>query len=332
MRIDTIKCHGSGNDFILIDELTDPVVASDVERSLLARILCNRGIGIGADGILFVRPSITADGMMYIVNADGTVPETCGNGLRCTARYLMDKQGTSSCVLETPGGRSVCHTARNIAPRVATTSVTIGPILPIPIPGQARDLEDLEPVPLPSLDPDYRFVALSAPNPHLIGFVESFDQERLARLGQKANADKELFPEGMNVSLVRKLSADAIYVRTYERGVGLTQSCGSASCASACALVLADRSLSRPRDIAVYSGTCMIACRPQQSETTGELEVLLTGNGTFEHHLGVEVSEPLAIGSAVRIADSEAFTRETEAFLTFEKECREVMAAHGVDG
>lgn len=90
MKFNVLKCHGSGNDFLLIDEYNNEYNFTEEERVVLSRALCDRNGLLGADGILFFQKSLTADGKMRIFNADGTEPEMCGNGLRCVSRYAFE--------------------------------------------------------------------------------------------------------------------------------------------------------------------------------------------------------------------------------------------------
>lgn len=90
MQIELIKGHGSGNDFLLIDEITNSYSFSDNERAELATLLCNRNSDLGADGILYIMNSNHADGRMRVFNADGSEASMCGNGLRLVARYVCE--------------------------------------------------------------------------------------------------------------------------------------------------------------------------------------------------------------------------------------------------
>ena len=90
MKLNMIKCHGSGNDFLLIDEWNGTYSFTEEERAALAKILCDRNSELGADGILYVINSEKSDARMRVFNADGSEASMCGNGLRCVARYVCD--------------------------------------------------------------------------------------------------------------------------------------------------------------------------------------------------------------------------------------------------
>src|SRR4051812_33133609 len=101
MQIKLIKGHGSGNDFLIIDEKLNGYAFTESERADLAKLLCNRQSELGADGILFVMQSESADGRMRVFNSDGSEASMCGNGLRLVARYVCEHLGQNKAVIET---------------------------------------------------------------------------------------------------------------------------------------------------------------------------------------------------------------------------------------
>ena len=104
MEFEILKCHGSGNDFILIDERKLQRLFTSSERCEMAKVLCDRTKGIGADGILYVQDSPPQDGRMVIYNADGSEASMCGNGLRCVVRMVADSLNKTELLLATKGG------------------------------------------------------------------------------------------------------------------------------------------------------------------------------------------------------------------------------------
>ena len=101
MLINILKCHGSGNDFILIDEWSNGYKFSEQQRVILSQTLCDRKSSLGADGILFFSKSDKADASMRIFNSDGSEAEMCGNGLRCLARYALELLKRDNAIIET---------------------------------------------------------------------------------------------------------------------------------------------------------------------------------------------------------------------------------------
>jgi diaminopimelate epimerase len=289
MQIELIKGHGSGNDFVLIDEISNDYTFSETQRADLAQMLCNRESSLGADGILFVMKSEHADGRMRVFNADGTEASMCGNGLRLVARYICEKFDLESAVIETmKTDLQVCkHPA--LFPNVSTYQVEISPVsfqvsdLPLNINQPTLKNEKIT-----DLADDLVFTALAVPNPHLIALVETEQlQTNLQKdLSEKVNGPNEWFPDGVNVSFVKVLSTDNIYVRTFERGVGFTNACGTAMSASS--LVTCLNGINElGRVINVYNNGGKVQCVVHEIE--GNYNIDLIGNATYLYKAKAEV-------------------------------------------
>ena len=232
-----IKCHGSGNDFILVDAIGDGV-ARGVDREAFARVACDRQSGIGGDGILFIDRDSEGRCVMDMLNPDGTHAEMCGNGIRCVARVAMQRGYVTGGVICSGGRVYAVERAANLAAGVEAYTVDI------PLRLWSADFaffgSDDKHVGkiIEELHPELQFTALSPGNPHIVAAVESIDMELLESLGEKVKGIKSLFPNGVNISLYKRLSSDEIFVATYERGAGITLSCGTAMTSSATAAVL----------------------------------------------------------------------------------------------
>lgn len=239
MEIPFIKCHGSGNDFILIDETEQCFQFTEKQRKELSLLLCDREQGVGSDGILFVIDSEKAEARMRMFNSDGTEAEMCGNGLRCVARRVIEKIGKTNVSIETDKAVLSVSQVDQIYPEIDTFAVAIEPVsfsvktLPLLI-----NHDELVEAIIPELSNERLFTALSVPNPHIISIVDKIDQTELLHVGQKANALPAVFPNGVNVSFVEILASNKIFVQTFERGVGLTNACGTAMSASSLVSVL----------------------------------------------------------------------------------------------
>ena len=219
------KLHGNGNDFILIDEYRN-VIIPDTEKSEFAVKYCDRRFGIGADGVLYLEDSRSADIGMRIFNADGTEAEMCGNGIRCLVKYAFDKGYIKEAArVETLAG------VLSITSRIADgiwISVDMGK------PEFAREN-------LPAIGTGefirvsmygYKVSAVNTGVPHAVIFVDSLDDTLIAD-APRIRYDP-MFPKGTNVNFVHIDSKNEITVRTYERGVeGETLSCGTGSVAAA---------------------------------------------------------------------------------------------------
>jgi diaminopimelate epimerase len=233
------KMNGLGNAFIVFDARRGPVdLRPDAIRALGAES------AIGFDQMITIEPAGSgADAFMRIHNRDGGEVDACGNATRCVGRVLMDETGRASAKIDTNAGR-----LRAFDAGVDTISVDMG---------RPRFAWDQIPLAEPCADPranDLRIGPVDAPirdapsavsmgNPHVVYWVEDGDACDLARLGPMIETHP-MFPARVNVSLAHIAARDAITVRTWERGVGLTRACGTAACAAAVAAMrkdLADR-------------------------------------------------------------------------------------------
>lgn len=239
MDIEIVKCHGSGNDFILIDDMDSRYGLNNSAKEQLALTLCDRKTGIGADGILFIEDSEMTEATMRIFNADGSEADMCANGLRIAGRYVTEKNSSSKIGVQNITNLKYGILNENeIFENVAGIEVSMPPVnfrteqIPVVYPET-----EATNVLLTELDPDLIFTAASLPNPHIISFVDKVEEKKLIAIGKKANELKTVFPKGVNVSFVRIIDSTLIYAGTYERGVGITNSCGTAMFASvACAI------------------------------------------------------------------------------------------------
>jgi diaminopimelate epimerase len=211
------KYEGLGNDFVLV-EASD--AASFVESD--ARALCDRRFGVGGDGVLVVTPAreAGADARMKVVNADGSVPEMCGNGLRCVALHIARARGLRQAELtvETDAGLRRCAVESDPDdPSRATVTVDMGVVrvdseVSLEIDGEWID-----------------FVLADAGNPHAVSFRPSTRAD-FERIGP-AVATHARFPNGTNVELAQ-VGPTGLDVVVWERGVGPTLACGTGACAT----------------------------------------------------------------------------------------------------
>ncbi|PLR81005.1 diaminopimelate epimerase [Bacillus canaveralius] len=281
MQIDIIKCHGSGNDFLLIDELSNDYVFTEEQRAELAKALCERSSELGADGILYVMPSKHADARMRVFNADGSEASMCGNGLRCVARYVCELQKKSSAVIETMKVNLSVNKMDDLFAHVPTYQVEISPVsfalkdLPLNLPQESLHHEKI-----PALSDQLRFTALAVPNPHLVAIVEAeqIHSDLQKHLSERVNGPNDLFPDGVNVSFVTALEDGAIYVRTFERGVGFTNACGTAMSASSLVTYLNGLN-DKEKSIEVYNNGGKVHCIIH--EQNGNYSIDLIGNATY---------------------------------------------------
>ncbi len=206
------KMHGAFNDFAVIDRRnpTEPF-----DPATLARRICDRRGGIGCDGVILIEPSKTADARMRIINADGSEAEMCGNGLRCAARFLSEAGEGEHLRIETESGVLSAQIMSKGEEYSVRTQV-----------GTPR----FEPRALPFANSAHVVVG----NPHVVIFERSLDAIDLQAAAAKL---QPLFPKGINVHVAVVVDRGRLDVRHWERGVGLTQACGTGSAACAAAAI-----------------------------------------------------------------------------------------------
>lgn len=285
MRIEFIKCHGSGNDFPLVDGRGWDW--SDAAWARLARAMADRGGPVGGDGLLVLVEGDDHHAFgMRMFNSDGSEAETCLNGLRCTARLGFELLGVDAARVKLKTSSAEVARAERIAPGVSTILTRVGPVSTA-----TRDVglriaaPELIDTLVPELPSERAFTAVAMPNPHLVAFVEQVDAGELVVLGEWCEAAPAVLPMRGNVSFVRQEDAETIFVRTFERGVGLTDSCGSAMAASTLGAVLTGR----VRDaawITVRNRGGLVRALVELGED-GPV-VTIAGNATFEADRAVD--------------------------------------------
>lgn len=226
MKLAFTKMHGLGNDFIVIDLVTQRYFLSEKQ----IRWLCDRHFGIGCDQLLTVEPpeSPDVDFRYRIYNADGSEVEQCGNGARCFARFVQDKKLSLARKLkvQTLGGIIELEHLRNKQVKV---NMGIPEFEPEKIPFLAEQRQ--ENYEISSSDGIIQIGAVSMGNPHAVIQVDSVETAPLDTLGPEIESH-EKFPNRVNVGFMQVLKDDEIQLRVFERGVGETLACGSGACAA----------------------------------------------------------------------------------------------------
>jgi diaminopimelate epimerase len=246
-----LKMHGLGNDFVVFDA-RDSALSVSREQ---ARAIADRRRGIGCDTLVIIGPGAAdADASVSFINADGQESESCGNATRCVARLLMEERGLPRVRLSSKGGMLSCSDA-------GKGLVTVDM-------GAAR--LDWQQIPLARAVDTNGFTlelpggamtasAVSVGNPHCVLFVADADAAPVARLGPHIET-LPLFPSRVNVEFAQILDRQNIRMRVWERGVGITQACGTGACAAAVAA--ARRGLTeRKVDVALDGGILSIEWR-----------------------------------------------------------------------
>lgn len=269
VALQVTKLHGWGNDFLVVDVTDNPALPSDVSQSDLARRLCERRTGIGADGLMFLEVRSAHELSMVLVNADGTSAEMSGNGIRCLVhaahrsihRDVEPETWPVRYTVRTEAGDRIVDVLGPGADGVLTLSVDMGTVDDLDEPENWGALGCHE-------DRPVRHVSLG--NPHSVVGVDDVESVDLAQLGR-------LVPQ-VNLEIVEPgPEPDAVTMRVHERGAGLTQACGTGACAVADAALgwgLVPRSI---RDVRVHmpGGDAMVRIDPESRRAT------LTGPAEF---------------------------------------------------
>jgi diaminopimelate epimerase len=227
------KMHGIGNDYVYVNGFTETVV----DPARVAREVSDRHFGIGGDGLILILPSEKADVRMRMFNADGSEAEMCGNGIRCVAKYAYDHGLSRANPMRVETGRGVLPIELHVeAGKVQYATVNMGePILEL-----AEIPVKVENVAKSGREHEYQFeiegrdrvaaVFVSMGNPHAVMFVKDVKAVDLARIGPLVE-HYLAFPKRINAHWVQTNSRSEVTMRTWERGSGITQACGTGACA-----------------------------------------------------------------------------------------------------
>ena len=238
MEIPFTKMHGIGNNYIYIDLFTHEFDESIFSK--LAVDISNVNTGIGSDGLIVIHPSDVAEAGMRIFNKDGSEGQSCGNGLRCVAKYVYENHIVTNKIFQIETKANIV-TAEVFGDRELIDQVTIdmGPPLlkrsQIPMLGPATDqviAEEFE-----VTDEHLKVTAVFLGNPNAVFFVDVIEEAPLDRLGSIITVDSR-FPDRTNVEFVEIVSDTEINFRVWERGSGITEACGTGACAAVVASIL----------------------------------------------------------------------------------------------
>jgi diaminopimelate epimerase len=272
MKLKFTKMQGSGNDFILIDDRDEKI--PEEKKGKIARFLCRRRFSVGADGILFIcKPTTSSyDLRMRIFNADGSEAEMSGNGMRCFAKYVYERGLVRSrrMKVETLGGLIVPEVKVDEKGVVTSIIVFMGKPMFNKIDEVFFVNEQIGEITLTSL---------SLGNPHAVVIVDSFEELDVDMVG-KSIESHAAFPDRTNVDfvVVEERRKDEISVRTYERGVGETLSCGTGSTASVLALnKLGYVNASEPVIVHTKGGDLVVELKDEGAYLVGPAEVVYEG-------------------------------------------------------
>jgi diaminopimelate epimerase len=246
-RVRFEKYEGLGNDFIVVE-----LAKGNLAPEVVAR-LCDRHFGIGADGVLVVGPPRNpgSAAAMTVLNADGSRPEMCGNGLRCVAVFVAAKQKRDGgeVRIDTDAGTLACNLDGGEVDVDMGRLLDMG-VIEVVLDGRA-----------------HRFARVSAGNPHAITFAP-YTPAEIDVVGPRV-ATAPAFPEGTNVEFAQLVDDGSIDLVVWERGVGRTLACGTGACATVAAACLqGKRSFGEPTLVRLPGGTLRISVERHSLATT----------------------------------------------------------------
>jgi diaminopimelate epimerase len=238
MRITFQKMHGTLNDFVVFHDLDGKVSLAPEQVSLI----CDRRAGVGADGVIVVRPSDKADFFMDYINADGSVAEMCGNGIRCLSKYVYDNGLTRKTALpvETRAGVKTVELIPGPDGKIGQVRVDMGQ--PIFEPARIPAKVDTERVPVTDYPVEsegrvFQSALVSMGNPHCVIVVDEDPGTFPAKFGPGIE-HHPMFPARTNVEFIQVTGDNRLLMRVWERGCGETFACGTGACAAVVAASL----------------------------------------------------------------------------------------------
>lgn len=306
------KTHGSLNEIFAL-EATPGAWTSDAELREFVRRVCDRSSWTGGSDGIYLYDATQPNAQAWFFNPDGSSAEFCGNGMRGLGRLILDQHGTDTGVVNSGGRDYTVHRAPSTPEGVRQVFLELPPLrfadgeLPVPFAG---------------------FTAVAVPNPHVIAVVTEYCETELIELGKRAD---EVFAEGANVSFLRALNdpeggapeggASEVFVRTFERGAGLTPSCGSGVVASRAAYSRVT-GLDPARRLVVRNAGGVAAASVQVRD--GAWYPVLEGNATVVYRTEVD----LAGGQAGPV---EWAAEENAAYAELDARNTVYLKSHGID-
>ncbi|NEU52927.1 diaminopimelate epimerase [Bacillus altitudinis] len=232
------KMHGLGNNYIYVNQMQEQL--PEEQLSEIAIRVSSVYTGIGSDGMILICPSDVAPVKMRIFNNDGSEGKNCGNGLRCVAKYVYEHQIVTDTTfqIETLSGlvEATVHVQDG---HVQLVTVDMGKPRfekeAMPMLGEPASTTINEPLDFGTTT--LNGTAVSMGNPHIVFYLEDIEQAPLDSLGPIIEKH-DMFPEGVNVEFVERVSETELHFRVWERGSGITQACGTGACAAAVSTIV----------------------------------------------------------------------------------------------
>lgn len=328
MALSLTKTHGSLNDIFVIEGAPgDHFADADIARAV--RKLCDRRSGLGGDGVYFIADNGDGTAEAFFHNPDGSPSLLCGNGMRGAGRLLLDRHQAERVVLRTGPHAFTVNAAQTSSHGVRQVSVELPPVDFTPAEPIVADAEwpfvDQE---LTAYHRSRRVTAVAVPNSHLVTVLDDdvYDEAELVATGRRVANTPAVFPIGGNVSFVRPLAETEVFIRTFERGAGLTPSCGSG--VAACRAVLSRLGRVRPDRPVVVRNPGGVA--RSWMRTDGEhWRPVLEGNATKVYT--AELDPAALLGDGPVEYQVEAYPGEAEAFAALNSDNLKELQEAGIE-
>jgi diaminopimelate epimerase len=317
-----LNAHGSKND-IFVAAMTPRDFASDEDLRAFVRRLCDRAGPFGGDGVYF-HDATPRTPEAWFFNPDGSSAEFCGNGMRCLGRVILDQRGTDTAVIRSGQAEYTVHRGATTAEGVRQISLEHPAVDFTPRSPVVNGRNPLTEASLPELDPALRFTAVTIPNPHLVAVIDKYVEPDLVAMGEQITSRPDVFPAGANLSLLLPIEPAEVFVRTFERGAGLTASCGSGMAASR-AVYSRVSQVDPERKVTVRNagGMATVSLKVRQ----GRWHPVLEGNATYVYRADVDPAA-LARGD---VPEREFRTDEDRAYAALEEQNAARLRAAGVE-
>ena len=317
-----LNAHGSRND-IFVAAMTPRDFASDDDLRAFVRRLCDRAGPFGGDGV-YLYDAAPAVPEAWFFNPDGSSAEFCGNGMRCLGRVVLDQRGVDAAVIRSGPAEYTVRRGATTGEGVRQISLEHPAVDFVPRAAVVAGRNPLTEARLPELDPALRFTAVTIPNPHLVALVDKYVEADLVAIGERVAGRPDVFPAGANLSVLLPLEPAEVFVRTFERGAGLTASCGSGMAAARAVYSRVGR-IDPERQVVVRNagGMATVSLEVRQ----GRWHPVLEGNATFVYRADVDPAAPVLEAGAGR----EPCDDEVRAYAALEERNAARLRAAAVD-
>jgi diaminopimelate epimerase len=322
--VEILNAHGSKNDIFVV-AMRPRDFASESDLHAFVRRLCDRNGPLGADGIYFYDAGPRVP-QAWFFNPDGSPAEFCGNGMRCLGRVVLDLRGTDAVTVRSGQREYTVRRGATTAQGVRQISlehpaVDFNPQVPV-VAGRSPLIRAR----LPELDPALEFTAVTIPNPHLVALIDSYAESGLIAMGERIAARRDVFPVGANLSVLLPLGSTEVFVRTFERGAGLTASCGSGMAASRAVYSLPGR-IDPERRVIIRNAGGMAAVSLRVR--LGRWCPVLEGNATFVYRAAVD---PAALARGLpATGERELYPDEIRAYSALDDRNIARLRAAGIE-